>query len=168
MKTILERCKTLVENNNNEGGTLSYVRDTEVIHPDIAMTRISITSLPKIVFTPISTSESWIASQRKQQLHRLASYLILQYHQRESSIMGDSSRPAGHGKGIMDFVADFMTVFRGHRFASGGTNYLDKPMDVVSIEYFKPEMSEEPQLLVAEIVMECSRLILQDSLPGNV
>ena len=168
MKTILSRMKTLVENNKISGGTLAYVQDVEIVHPEIALTNITIASLPKILLVPVSTVETWIASMRKEAKNIVIAYLILLYRQRESSIIGDSTRPGGQGKGIADFVADFETVFRGHRLSSGGTIYLDKPLDFTSIEYVTQEFGDEGYLIVSAITMECSRIFEQASLPGNV
>ena len=169
MKTILTRMKTLVDNNNNSGGTLFYVQATEVVHPDLDDTVFSVARLPKIVFTPVSTSESWIASGRKEAINIVVAYLILRYHQRESSILGDSTRSGGQGKGIIDFVTDFLTVFRGHRLSqSGGDPYLDKPLDITGIDYFAQNLGENGNFLVAGVTMECSRLFTQSSLPGDI
>lgn len=168
MKTILSRCKTLVRNNNGTGQTLSYVRDVEVVHPDLSITLISKASLPKILFTPVSTVERWVASGRKEALNVINAYLVLQYMQRESSIMGDETRPGGQGKGIIDFVGDFLSVFRGQRFTTGGSPYLDKPMDVTNIDYADPISIEDGYLLVAALTLECSRLFDQAALPGNI
>lgn len=169
MKTILQRCKTLIADNSGPTSTLSYVKDTEVIHPDMAMINITGASLPKVVFTPISTSERWVSSGKKESLNIISAYMILEYHQRESSIMGDSTRPGGQGKGIVDFALDFVSLFRGQRFSiDGSIPYLDKPTDIKSIEYFKTSISEDASLLVAEVIMECSRLFVAVPLPGDV
>lgn len=168
MKTILQRCKQLVQDNAGAGQTLFYVKDTEIIHPELAWTTISSTNMPKILFTPMGSVERWVASQKKEAEHRIAAYIILEYHMRETSIIGDANRTGAQGKGILDIVNDFLTVFRGQRFSTGGTPYLDRPMDVESIEYFKPQIGQEPQMLVAEVVMNCSRLFLQATLPGDV
>lgn len=144
------------------------VGTAEIIHPDIAMTNITGASLPKIVFTPLNTSERWVANGKKEAMNIVAAYVILAYAARESSIMGDPGRPAGHGKGIMDYVSDFLNVFRGQRFSLAGVPYLDKPMDVRSVEYFKTNMSDQPDLIVAEIIMECPRLFVAVPLPGDV
>ena len=168
MKTILTRCKTLVSNNAVAGGTLQYVKDTEVIHPEIALTAITIASLPKICFVPVSTVEEWVASGRKQATNIVDAHLILMYHQRESSIMGDSSRPNGQGAGIVDFVADFISVFRGTRFSTGGSEYLSKPLDINGVEYTVQDLEETGQLLLATVTMECVKLLDQFTLPGNI
>lgn len=168
MKTILQRCQTLVRDNSGPSSALSYVKNTEIVHPDLGMTNITGASIPKIIFTPISTSERWVASGKKEAVNILAAYIILAYSERQSAIIGDSSRPGGQGKGIIDFVNDFLTVFRGQRFSSGGVPYLDKPTDVRSIEYFKTNISDQPDLLVAEVMMECCRLFVAVPLPGDV
>lgn len=168
MKTILTRAKTLVNDNRAPGQTLEYVKGVEVVHPEIELTTITIPSIPKIIFTPVSTSEEWVASLRKNSLNVVMAYLILQYHQRESSIISDATRPSGQGKGITDFVSDFISVFRGHRFAVDGVNYLDKPLDITNIDYADPISVDNGHLIVAAVTMECSRLLTQVSLPGNV
>lgn len=172
MKTILTRMKTLVENNSQIAGastaTLAYVKSVEVVYPDLLQTEMFLPSLPRIVLTPVSTVETWAASGRKQLMNVLSAYLMLQYHMREANIMGDTTRPAGQGKGIIDFVADFLTVFRSHRLAVGGTNYLDKPLDITNINYMVEQYGEKAHILIAEVTMECTRLIEQTSLPGNI
>lgn len=168
MKTILSRLKDLINTQNNAGNTLDYVRSFEVVHPDLDLTVTSLATLPRIVFVPVSTSEDWVASQEKQAVNVVNAYLMLRYNQRESSIMGDSTRPGGQGKGIVDFVADFMSVVRGHRLAVGGTNYLNKPLDVTGVEYVIETVGENAHILVAQITMLCQRVFLQTSLPGDV
>jgi hypothetical protein len=160
--------KTLIDNNNNSGGTLSYVRHFEVVHPEIGLTMVSKASFPAIFLTPISSSEQWISSQEKESLNEIHAFLIIQYLQRESSIIGDSTRPEGHGKGIIDFVNDFLTVFRGHTLGTGGTAYLNKPLDISNVDYFADNLGENANIMVAQIVMQCSRLFLQTSIPVNV
>jgi hypothetical protein len=86
--------------------------------------------------------------------------------------MGDTSRPAGQGKGILDFVADFISVVRSHRLAVGGTNYLDKPLDINGIDYSVEELqggsTGDLRLLIASVDIRATRLIEQVSLPGNI
>lgn len=172
MKTILSRLKTVVIDNGGGApggtGTLSYVLHTEVIHPELGLTLISKASLPAIFFTPINTRESWIASQEKEAINRVYAYLIMAYYQRESSILGDATRPGGQGKGIMDFAADFLTIFRGHRLAVAGANYLNKPLDIMNIDYIMSNHGENAKIIVAQITMECRHIFLQTALPGNV
>ena len=160
--------KSVVDSNNNSGGTLSYVKSFEIIHPELSFTLTTVSTLPRIVFTPVSTSEEWVASQRKQQTHSVYAYLMLMYHQRESSIIGDPSRPDGHGKGILDFANDFLTVFRGHRLSIDDVNYLDKPLDISNVDYIVETLGENAHLLIAQISITATKLILQDTLPGNV
>jgi len=168
MKTILQRCQTLVKDNSATGQTLSYVKNTEIVHPDLGMTNITGASIPKIIFTPMTTSERWVASGKKEALNIVVAYIILAYSERQSAIMGDPTRPSGQGKGIIDFANDFLTVFRGQRFSLAGVPYLDKPTDIKSVEYFKTNLSDQPDLLVAEIIMECPRLFVAVPLPGDV
>ncbi len=172
MKTILTRMKTLVQNNSQIAGaattTLAYVRAVEVVHPDLDDTVFSVATLPKIVLVPVSTSESWQASGKKEAVNTVVAYLILSYHQRETSIMGDATRPAGHGKGIVDFVTDFLSVFRGHRLSTDGSIYLDKPIDISSVDYIAENLGENGHFIIAQVTMECVRLFDQATLPGNV
>lgn len=167
MKTLLSRAKTLVKNNNGAGQTLEYVKHVEIVHPQIDLTAIFVPSLPKILLTPDESSEKWVASGRKQITHFITAYLVILYHQRETSIIGDEARGL-NGKGITDFVNDFDTVFRGHRFAVNDQNYLDKPLDIVGIQYADPIELENGHLLAASVRMECSRLITQTTLPTNI
>ena len=169
MKTILARLKTLVTNNRDPGDALEYVRAVEVVHPDLDQTVFSVATLPKIVFVPESTTESWAASGKKNSSNIVVAYLILRYHQRESSILGDSSRPGvGQGKGIVDFVTDFLSVVRGHRLSTGGSIYLDKPLDITGVDYIAENLGENGQFLIASVTMQCDRLFDQTTLPGNV
>ena len=168
MKTILTRLKTLVDNSNNSGNILEYVKSFEVIHPELDLTVNSVAAFPKIAFVPVSTIEEWVASQRKQASNIVIAYLMLRYHAREASILGDSMRPGGHGKGILDFVADFISVVRGHRLSLAGETYLDKPLDITNVEYMREEIAGGAHMLVAAVTMECTRLLTQSSLPGDV
>lgn len=168
MKTILTRLKTLINDNNNSGGTLEYVKSFEVVHPELDLTVHSVSAFPRIVFVPISTVESWVGSQRKQAVNTVIAYLMLRYHTREANIIGDATRPGGQGKGILDFVADYLSVVRGHRLAVDDNIYLDKPLDILNVEYIREDISESAHLLVAAVTMECSRLFTQQTLPGNV
>lgn len=168
MKTILQRCQTLVADNSSPTSALSYVKNTEIVHPDLGMTNITGGSIPKIIFTPISSPERWIASGKKETMNTVTAYLILAYSERQSSIMSDPTRPGGQGKGIIDFVSDFLTVFRGQRFSTGGTPYLSKPLDIDTVEYFKTAISDDPALIVAEIIMKCPRIFVAVPLPGDV
>ena len=166
MKTILDRMKTLVNNNKGEGGTLSYVQHVEIIHPDIALLNISRTMFPSIFLIPQSSREEWEASQRKMIQYEVTAYLVMEYNQRELSIMGDSSR--ADGRGILDFYNDFATVFRGHRLAVDDTNYLDKPLEFGNVDYVREDLSEDAFAIIAAITIQCTKLILQTSLPGNI
>lgn len=164
MKTILQRCKTLVKDNPD----ILNVKNTEIVHPDLAMTNITGAALPKIVFTPINTTERWVASGKKEAINTIAVYVILEYHMREASIMGDPNRPGGQGKGIIDFTLDLVSILRGQRFSLNGVLYLDKPTDIKSIDYFKTNLSDQPEMMVAEVIIECSRLFVAVPLPGDV
>lgn len=155
-------------NNNRVGETLEYVRAAEIVHPDLELTYVTIASVPKILFHPVSTSERWVATGRKEAQHVVMATLLLQYRQRETSLIGDSTRPSGQGKGIVDFVIDFLTVFRGHRLSTSGSSYLDKPMDIGNIDYAAFQLSEEAQFLIAQVRLNCSRLFDQATLPGNI
>ena len=166
MKTILTRMKTLVQNNQGSSQTLSYVKFVEICHPDISLLKISKSLLPSIFLIPVDTSEDWQASQEKIQVNSVQAFLIMEYNQRELSIIGDSTRP--QGKGILDFVQDFLTVFRDHRLSVDGTVYLDKPLEVLSVDYSRENLSENAFLIVAAISMRCTRLFLQTILPGNI
>jgi len=150
------------------GATLSYVKHTEVVHPELGLTMISMATLPAVLIVPIGTSEAWIASQKKEAINTVNAYLVLSYNQRESSIMGDSSRPDGHGKGIMDFANDFLSVVRGHFLGTGDVDYLSKPLDIVNIDYFADTLGENAHVLVAQFLLEARRQFLQTSLPVNV
>lgn len=169
MNTILTRLKTLVlDNKNSAGGTLSYIGSVEITHPELILTTVFKPTLPKVCIWPGKTSETWVASQRKQAVNLVSAYLIMLYAQRETSIIGDSTRPGGQGKGITNFVADFISVVRGTRLAVSGQNYLDKPLDISSASYNEPTLSEEGHLLVARVDMMTSRLFTQQTLPGDV
>lgn len=169
MQTILTRLKTLIQDNMVpvDTATLGYVKSAEVVHPEIDITTTSFANLPRIVFTPIATSETWVASQTKEATNRVYAYLMLRYNQRETSIISDSTRPSGQGKGIINFVTDFLTVIRGHRLAVGGTNYLDKPLDIQNIDYIVERLGDA-SLLIAQIEMFCVRLFRQVTLPTNI
>lgn len=171
MKTILSRMKTVVESNKNPGQTLFYVQHVEVVHPDVAKTFFSKPNLPGIFLVPVTSSEVWDKSQLKRSDNTVRAYLIMHYQTRELSILGDAARANdqnANGKGILDFVSDFAEVFRGHRLAVDGQNYLDKPLDIVDIEYGPAELSEDVYAIVATITMQCSYLFLQTTLPGNI
>ena len=168
MKTILTRCKTLVLDNNTSGLTLEYVKSVEVVHPDLELNYITIASIPKILFHPLSTNEKWVATGRKEAIHLVMASLMVEYRQRETSIIGDTSRPSGQGKGIVDFVIDFLSVFRGHRLSTGGSPYLDRPLDIENIDYVAYQLTEDQHLLIAQVTMNCSRLFDQATLPGNI
>lgn len=158
--------KSLVQNNSGSSQTLSYVRHVEICHPEIALIEISRTMFPSIFLIPVDTSETWQASQEKIQIHNVKAFLMLEYNQRELSIIGDSTRP--QGVGILDFVRDFFTVFRDHRLAENYVNYLDKPLEITGVDYAREDLSDNAFLIVAEVSMTCTRLFLQTSLPGNV
>ena len=168
MNTILPRLKTFVENNKASSGALSYISSVEVIHPDLMLTTVFLPTLPKVCFWPVKTSESWIASQKKQAINLVSAYLIMKYLTRETSIIGDSERPAGQGKGITNFVVDFISVVRGTRLAVSGTNYLDKPLDISSVSYTKSEISDDAHILIATVDMVATRLFTQQTLPGDI
>lgn len=166
MKTILTRMKTLVQHNNSPSGTLSYVKHVEVCHPEIALLSVSRSMFPSVFLIPVGTSETWEASQRKIQEHQVQAYLMMEYNQRELSIIGDSTR--AQGTGILDFVNNFMSVFRDHRLAKDGVNYLDKPIEITGVDYAREDLSEDAFLIVASIAMTCTRLFIQTTLPGDV
>jgi len=166
MKTTVTRLKTLIQNNNQSGQTLSYVKYVEIIHPDILIPNISLTLLPSIFFTPISTEEEWVASQEKQATHIVKAYLVMRYNQRELSIIGDATRT--QGQGMLDFVNDFLSVVRGTRLAVNDTQYLDKPLEIQNVDYIREDLGENSFLIIADITMLCVRIFLQTSLPGNI
>ncbi len=167
MKTILTRLKTLINNNNNDGGTLSYVKSVEVVHPELDLTLTPFPALPRVTFVGENTREEWVA-QRKELTNTVTAYLMLRYMQRETSILGDSSRAGGQGKGILDFVNDFLTVVRGHRLEQGDDIYLSKPLDIINIEYIRESLDGNAHLLIAAITMECVHLLAYASLPGDI
>src|SRR3990167_923706 len=162
MKTILTRMKTLAE----ESSTLDYVKHVEVCHPDIALLSMSRYLFPSLFLVPESTREDWEASQRKISIHQVIANLIMEYSQRELSIIGDSTRP--QGKGVLDYVSDFLSVFRDHRLAVDNINYLDKPLEIISVDYAREDLSEDAFLIVATVSMQCTRLFIQQTLPGNI
>jgi hypothetical protein len=168
VNVILPRLKTLVANNKSSGGALSYIGSVEIIHPDLMLTTVFLPTLPKVCFWPARTQEAWVASQRKQAVNQVSAYLILKYLTRETSIVGDSTRPAGEGKGITNFVVDFLSVVRGTRLAIAGENYLDKPLDISGVSYTKSEISDDAHILVAQVDMIASRLFTQQTLPGDI
>lgn len=168
MNTTLTRLKTLIIDNKAASGSLSYIGSVEVTHPELILTTVFKPTLPKVCIWPLRTSESWIASQRKQAINLVSAYLIMMYLTREVSIIGDSTRPAGQGKGITNFVADFISAVRGTRLAISGANYLDKPLDITSVSYSEPSMTDDAQLLVARVDMMTSRLFTQQTLPGDI
>lgn len=166
MKTLLTRMKTVALGAKSAGTGLTYVQSVEIIHPEIVMTSFSRSLMPMICFTPIRSSEQWDASQRKVVEHRVAAYLMMAYNQRELSIMGDSTRP--QGQGIEDFINDFLSIYRGHRFSVAGDLYLDKPLDIENVDHIMDSVGENQFILVAEITLVATRLFLQTTLPGDI
>lgn len=160
--------KTVVQSNNSPGETLSYVKFTEVTPPSISLLNINRSVFPSIFFFPNSTSETWETTRKKVITHSVGAHLVMEYNQRELSIIGDSTRGSNFGKGILDFSEDFITVFRGHRLAVDGQEYLDKPLEIMNVDYFREEMSDEAFFIIATITMQCTRLFLQNELPGNI
>lgn len=158
--------KTFANDNRVAGGTLSYVKYVEIIHPDVALTDIPRALFPAIFLTPIRSSETYETTLRKIISLQVKAYLVMQYNQRELSIIGDSTRP--QGKGILDLVEDFLTVFRGTRLSVGGSLYLDKPMEISNVDYIIDQPQDNVFMLVAELTLDCSRLLLQTSLPGDI
>ena len=165
MKTILTRMKTLAQDNMASGQTLSYVKNVEIIHPELIFTNISRSIFPMICLTPGFSSEDWESSQRKVFTHQVFAYLLMQYNQRELSIIGDSTRP--QGKGILDFDNDFLSIFRDHRLAVAGELYLDKPIEPISIDHIVEGIGDA-FMLITKIEMKCTRLFLQATLPGDI
>ncbi len=159
--------KTVVQDNDAVGQTLEYVKLVEAIHPDIAVIDINQSVLPGIFLAPGETSETWVASQRKQAEHRVMAYLVLYYTQRELNVIGDATRGL-NGKGLLDFENDFLTIFRGHRLAVNDEVYLDKPMDVENIDRYPFQIDENVFLLISKITLLCTRLFTQATLPGNI
>jgi hypothetical protein len=168
MKTILTRMKTVVDAKKVPGGTLQYVKFSEVAPPDIDGLQVSKSILPSIFFFPISSSETWETTQRKLITYGVGAHLVMEYNVRELSIIGDATRAGTYGKGILDFVEDFLTVFRGHRLEDDGQLYLDKPLEIQGIEYFREDLSADLFCLIATVTMQCTRLFLQTSLPGDI
>ena len=166
MKLTVSRLKTLAQDNMGSSQTLSYVKYAEVTQLEAFLLDFSRTLLPSILLTPDGTEESWESTQRKVATHHVTATLMMEYNQRELGIIGDPSRPSGQG--ILDFVNDFLTVFRGTRLSVGGVNYLHKPLDIVKVKYFRGDMSDNVYLLVATIDILCVRLFTQASLPGDI
>lgn len=164
MKTILTRMKTLVQNNFSSGQTLSDIKFVEIAHPEVALLEFSNSVLPSIFLAPGPTKESWETTQRKLAEHRVYAYIVLHYNQRELNIIGDSARNIN---GILDIENNFLEVFRGHRLAVDGTNYLDKPLDIEDIDR-NPFPVEDGFIITSKIIMLCTRIFLQTSLPGNI
>jgi hypothetical protein len=167
MKTILTRMKTVVQDNMAAGQTLAYVKLAEAIHPEIAVIDINQSMCPGIFFAPGPTAETWVASQRKEAVHRVDAYLVMYYTQRELNIIGDATR-GQNGKGLLDFENDFLTVFRGHRLSLNGELYLDKPMDVEEIDRYPSQIDENVFLITSKIRLLCTRLFTQATLPGDI
>lgn len=174
MNTILPRLKTLVQDNAGVGQTLYYVNPkfVEVVHPEVILSLITRDSLPKICIAPDTTDqEKWVATGRKSQQSLVNAYLMMSYMAREVSLLGDSSRPGAQGVGMIQFVTDFMGVVRNTRLAVAGAIYLEKPLEIGRIKYIvQPGMSDDAQMLIANVQLFCSRLITltSNSLPGNI
>ena len=167
MKTVLTRIKTLVQDNLGGSNTLSYVVSAEIVHPQIDLSKQFVAGLPKVLITPGQTSESWIATQRKESKNTVTAYLLMMYHQRETGIIGDASRGT-QGKGIVDFVEDFISVVRGHRLSVADEKYLDRPLDILGVVYNEPIVVNNSHILLASVSMQCNFLFNQTSLPGNI
>lgn len=150
------------------GESLSYVKSTEIIHPDVVLTSITIASMPKVCIYPEESSERWIATKRKEEINMVGVYAIIQYHIRENSLIGDSTRPGGSGKGILDFVEDLKGILRGDRLQLGGTPYLSFPIEVESTEFADPVAHQNAHLLVAKILLRCARIITVSDLAGDI
>ena len=168
MKTVLTRLKTLVQDNLGGSNTLSYVVSAEIVHPQIDLSKQFIAGLPKVLITPNKTSESWVSTQKKESKNVVNAYLLMMYHTRETGIIGDSTRSTNQGKGIVDFVEDFVSVVRGHRLSVDGTKYLDRPLDILGITYNEPIVINNAHLLLASVSMQCNYLFNQATLPGNI
>lgn len=167
MKTILTRMKTLVKDNNSAGQTLAYVKLVEVIHPEIAIIDVNQSVMPSVFLAPGRTVESWEASQRKKAEHRVSVSLMMLYTQRELNMIGDESR-GQNGKGLFDFENDILTVFRGHRLAVSGNNYLDKPLEVEDIDRYPTQIDDNVFVITSKITFLCTRLFPQTTLPGDI
>lgn len=149
------------------GDTLSYVKDVEVVHPDIILTSITQASMPKVCIYPEDASEKWVATKRKEEINLVAVYAILMYHTREVSIIGDAAR-GNQGKGILDFVEDLKGVLRGDRLSLAGTPYLSFPIEVESTEYADPISHLNAHLIVAKLLIRCARMITVPALSGDI
>ena len=167
MKIVLTRLKTLVQDNLGGSNTLAYVVSAEIVHPQIDLSKQFVAGLPKVLLTPGQTSEAWQATQRKESRNTVTAYLLMMYHNRETGIVGDSAR-GNQGKGIVDFVEDFISVVRGHRLAVDGVKYLDRPLDILGVIYNEPIVVNNAHILLASVSMQCNFLFNQSSLPGNV
>jgi len=150
------------------GDTLSYVKDVEVVHPEMVLTSITVASLPKVCIYPEDASEKWAATKRKEEINMVAVYAILMYHTREVSIIGDATRSGNAGKGILDFVEDLKGILRGDRLQLASVPYLSFPIEVESTEYADPIVHLNAHLIVAKILLRCARMITVSDLSGDI
>lgn len=147
---------------------LSYIQAVEIVHPTLPETFHSKAKFPKIIFTPEVTQEAWISTKEKESVNIVNAYVLYLYNAREASIMGDPNRAGVQGKGLIDILEDFLSVVRGHRLSVGGVAYLNKPLDIMNIQYMEEETDDNVFFIVASIRMECRFLFLQTSLPGDI
>lgn len=167
MKTVLTRLKTLVQDNIVASATMQYVKSVEVVHPQVDLSKQFVSGMPKVLIAPGKTSEGWVATKKKESRNVVNAYMLMMYHTRETGIIGDPTR-GDQGKGIVDFVEDFISVVRGHQLSLNGVKYLDRPLDILGVVYNDPIVMNNGHLLLASVSMQCNYLFAQASLPGNV
>ena len=147
METLLGKIKdTLVA---AQGSTLSYVTKIKIVAPFLPV--IDLGQMPFIGIAPISSPETWVTTGKKEVIHTVEIYAVIQYKQQGYSVIG-----YGDKKGITDLAKDISTVLRNRRF----DDYLSKPTDLEVSEYVTTPYDDNAFLLVASLKLECARLFI--------
>ena len=149
MKTLLTRMKTVVQDNAN----LDYVKEVRIVAPK-TLPPLSQDNIPFIGLAPMNSPEIWVA-QKKEVTHTIEAYLVIWYPVAEYSIIGSDDY-----KGILDLETDFKNAVRNNFFASGGTNYLSKPTNIISVDRITEPYGDDFYLLIATVTLECIRLFI--------
>jgi len=152
VKTLLSRIK---ENLRADGVLATYVKSIAIqitsadLLPDVAVTMI-----PFIGIAPVTSTESFVSTQEKAEVHTVKIQIVNKFDVKEVSILGDSVK-----KGIKEIIDDVENVIRSKFFPSGGVNYLSKPSEITGVTYTTSPYGDQFYVFVASITLVCEKRI---------
>lgn len=149
MKTLLARVK---EDIQNDPVLRTYVKGVQIVAPDY-LPDTALSLLPFVGIAPIASPETWFSTANKEVTHTVRLYVIHRLQIQEVSIIGSAQ-----DRGLLDTIADVVSVVRSKFFPRDGVNYLSKPSEVISVDYSLGGAGDQIYSIIGVITIVCPRL----------